>query len=464
MNKSIRSALLTMAIGSLIVGCSSGGATQAPTPTPTIATTPGATGTNGTAPTATPVATPTKSNVTLEVMASQDWIKPSEQELAKKFEAQTGIHLDFQIIPSAQYFNVLKTKLNSGQGVDLFLGQAGKSDMKLQYDAENNAVDLTNEAWAKTLDATVADQSTLNGKLYGVEVWDVVAANYWVIVYNKDIFAKYNLAVPKTFAEFESVCDTLKKNGITPVYEPVSDGWHHVLWFPEIGAQIEALEPGLNDKLNANQTTFSADSNTAKAMSQLGELYQKGYFGSNALSAKEADTSKQMASGKFGMTLSELSRGSQIEQAYPTVKASSFGYFPIPILDNQLQPVHPAGPTWMVYSKSQHTSEAKAWLAFMTQPDNLQWLIDNTPDFMTMPFSGVKPKWDANQTDFFSAYAAAKTLVMQDAVNYVNPQWMDIGKDITAMFTGKMKPADVMKSIDQRRAEQAKAAKDANWK
>jgi maltose-binding protein MalE len=60
------------------------------------------------------------SNVTLEVLASQDWIKSSEQVLAGKFEAQTGIHLDFQIIPSDQYFNVLTTKLQSGQGIDLF--------------------------------------------------------------------------------------------------------------------------------------------------------------------------------------------------------------------------------------------------------------------------------------------------------------------------------------------------------
>jgi hypothetical protein len=75
------------------------------------------------------------------------------------------------------------------------------------------------------------------------------------------IFAKYNLSVPKTFDDFEKVCATLKQNGITPVYEPVSDGWHHVLWFPEVGAQLEALEPGLNAKLNANQATFAGDAN-----------------------------------------------------------------------------------------------------------------------------------------------------------------------------------------------------------
>src|SRR5512133_1276273 len=64
--------------------------------------------------TAAPTAAPAKSNVTLTYIASQDWIMDAEQELAKKFEEQTGIHIDFQIVPSDQYFNVLKTKLNSG--------------------------------------------------------------------------------------------------------------------------------------------------------------------------------------------------------------------------------------------------------------------------------------------------------------------------------------------------------------
>ena len=306
---------MSIAIGALVVGCSSTAATPSPTAAPTQAA-----GNPTLAPTVPPpavTAAPTKENVTLEVMASQDWIKSSEQVLAGKFEAQTGIHLDFQIIPSDQYFNVLTTKLQSGQGVDLFLGQAGVSDMQLTYNAPVNAVDLSNEPWVSTLDPVVAAQSTVNKKLYGAEVWDVVGANYWVVSYNKALFAKYNLSVPKTFADFESVCATLLQNGITPIYEPVSDGWHQVLWFPSIGGQMEALEPGLYDKLNANQTTFAADANALTAVTQLNDLYQKGYFGKSALSAKEADTSKQMASGQYAMTLSEISRGTQISPHSP---------------------------------------------------------------------------------------------------------------------------------------------------
>lgn len=74
--------------------------------------------------------------MTLTYIASQGWIKDAEMELAKKFEAETGIKIDYQIVPSDQYFNVLKTRLNSGEGPDIFGGQSGKSEIQLNYNVE----------------------------------------------------------------------------------------------------------------------------------------------------------------------------------------------------------------------------------------------------------------------------------------------------------------------------------------
>jgi raffinose/stachyose/melibiose transport system substrate-binding protein len=124
--------------------------------------------------------------------------------------------------------------------------------------------------------------------------------------------------------------------------------------------------------------------------------------------------------------------------------------------------INPAGPTKFIYSGSQHIDEAKQYLDFLTQPDNLQYLIDNTPEIQTLPFPDVKGKLLPDQQAFLDAHTDRGT-VYQTAVNYVNPQWMDIGKDLTAMFTGDMQPDAVLASIDQRRADLAKAAKDSAW-
>ena len=92
-------------------------------------------------------------------MASQGWIMDAELELAKKFETETGIHVDYQISPADQYFNVLKTKLNAGEATDIFGGQAGKTDLKVQYDVENNAVDLSDQEWVAV--NTIVDENVV---------------------------------------------------------------------------------------------------------------------------------------------------------------------------------------------------------------------------------------------------------------------------------------------------------------
>ncbi|HAG68669.1 MAG TPA: carbohydrate ABC transporter substrate-binding protein, partial [Lachnospiraceae bacterium] len=54
-------------------------------------------------------------------------------------------------------------------------------------------------------------------------------------------------------------------------------------------------------------------------------------------------------------------------------------------------------------------------------------------------------------------------MVLQDVVLYFNEQWMDINADLAAMFIGDMTSEEVLKGIDERRAQLAQAAGDANW-
>ena len=154
---------VSMAVGALVVGCSSPGSTAAPTAAPSSAPSQAA---QASTPAAS--ASPAKQNFTLTVLESQGWVYPAEQTaLAQKFQDQTGIKIDYQIVPSANYFQVLATKLNSGQAPDIFGGQSGVSDLKVTYNVEKNAVDLSDQEWVKREDPNAVAQATLNGKVYG---------------------------------------------------------------------------------------------------------------------------------------------------------------------------------------------------------------------------------------------------------------------------------------------------------
>jgi len=393
-------------------------------------------------------------------MASQDWVQKAEQDVGAKFESETGIKVDYQIVPADQYPTLLKTKLNAGECTDLFGNQSGKFDIVSLLDIEKNGVDLSNEEWAKRFDPLAAEQLSVNGKLYGMTLADVSAV--WGICYNKNIFNDLGLKIPTTYNEFKDVCQKILNAGIIPIYECVSDGWHHVLWFPELGGRYEELNPGLADKLNSNETTFEQNETMLEALTQLNDLIDLGYFGKNYMSNTYADTEKNMASGEYAMTVYNQGLPQQIENAYPDVKADTFGFFVIPLVDNQILNVNPAGPSIFVYSGSKNIDAAKQYLAYIAKPENLQYILDNTPKFNSLPFSGLNDKYSDEIRNFYNAYPKHGT-VYQTQIKYLNPQWIEIGKDLSAMFTDAMQPIDVLKSIDKRRSDAAKAAKDPNW-
>ena len=118
-------------------------------------------------------------DVTITFMASQDWIQDAEMELGEKFTEQTGIKVDYQIVPSDQYESLLMTKINAGECTDIFGGQSSQFSIVTQFDVEKNAVDLSGESWAGNVDPAAAVELSAGGKLYGQPIQDVSAC--WAV-------------------------------------------------------------------------------------------------------------------------------------------------------------------------------------------------------------------------------------------------------------------------------------------
>ncbi|MDF2878920.1 MAG: hypothetical protein K0S30_2016 [Clostridia bacterium] len=446
--KKIFGAVLAGVMLTSMTACA-GGKEAAPTPTPPAAdTTKEASAANA------------KQDVTISYMAGQDWVYDAEMKLGEKFTEETGIKIDYQIIPSDQYTNLLLTKLNAGECADLFGAQSGSTDIQTQINVEKTALDLSGEAWASTVDPLVAKELSVNGKLYGQPTADT--SSVWGIAYNKKIFTDLSLEIPTNYDEFKAICEKIKAEGITPIYECVSDGWHHVLWYPEIGPVYEKAAPGLAEKLNMNTAKFAEDATMNKVLSQIKEMAELGYWGDNYMSNTYADAPKNIASGKYAMFVANQGFGAEVNAADPNFSADDIGYFVIPLADNQTLNVNPCGPSRFVYSGSKNAEAAKKYLEFLARPENLQYMIDNVPKYNTLPFQGVQDKYTETIKEFYNRYQE-QGAVYQVAIKYLNPQWMDIGKDLTAMLVGDMTPETILKNIDKKRAEQAVAAKDAAW-
>ncbi|CAM4487258.1 raffinose/stachyose/melibiose transport system substrate-binding protein [Paenibacillus endophyticus] len=408
---------------------------------------------------------PTKKNMTLTVMASQDQIMDAEVELAKTFEANTGIKIDYQIVPSDQFTSLIGAKLNSGEGPDVIVTQGGKLTLKSTLDPEKNLEDLSGEGWVSTLKKPFDEGVSYNGKVYGLPLWDLGGTSSWVLVYNKKIFSEQGLMPPKTYDELLDVSAKLSENGITPIYEAGSDGWHHQLPLLEMGPRVEELSGGLYDKLNANETLLADSPEMLKLVEQVSALVEKGYYGKEHFSNTYADAYNAMSSGKFAMIFDRSNFGNELlaNKSDSAYKAEDFGAVVMPFLDNQTLNVNPQGPSKFVYKNGKHVAEAKQFLAYLAEPSNMQTYLDQTSRFSELPFEGVTPKKNAVLEEIKAGSNGQEGAVLQSGVSYIDPQWMDIGKDLTAVFSGKLDPADLLKNIDKRRSQQATAQKDPAW-
>lgn len=409
---------------------------------------------------AAPAAEAAGEDITITFMASQDWVQDAELELGEKFTEQTGIKVDYQIVPSDQYENLLMTKLNSGECTDIFGGQSSQFSIVSQFDVEKNAVDLSGESWAGNVDPAAAAELSAGGKLYGQPIQDVSAV--WAVAYNRAMFDEYGLAIPTNYDEFCAVCDKLLAEGITPVYECVSDGWHHVCWTEKAIAATNA-DPSYPDALNNNTATLAGNAQLETMFTQLKDMCDRGYWGDNYMSNQYADAPAAIASGEYAMVLYNQGLGAEVNAVDPSFDVDNIGYFVSPLCDDQSLNVNYCGPSRFIFSGSKNVEAAKKYLEFMASTESLTYMTENVGKFNQLPYTNAPSAYSAVVQDFYDRYPD-KVAVFQASVKYYNPAWMDIGADMSAMFLGEMTPEEVLEDIDKLRADQAAAASDEGWK
>lgn len=401
-----------------------------------------------------------KGGVTLTFGSHQSGLPTSGivQDLAKDFEAETGIKIDFQISPDAQWRDLIKVKLDSGEAPDIIcvdtpIGLASSIQMA-KY-----SVELTDAEWVGRMEESARSAVSADGKVYGITF---PGAKMYYYLYNKDIFADLGLSVPTTYEEFKTVCQTIQDAGITPIYEATTNGWHQVLPLFETGGLWLNDDPEIYNKLNANEVPLESIPHLLTIIKQLDECAKAGYFGTDYLSNAWENGKEAMATGQCAMTIAELGFRGEIESDFPDFKASEkLGAFVMPWGNNTAIGVNPASNAYFINKDSKHTEEAKQFFAFLARPENLQKRLDGQPEINAVCWPEITSKYTEEDQKLMDSLEKAN--VVQTSVNYIDSQWMDVGKDLEAMYTRAMTPEDVLNTIVKRRNEQAQLQKDPGW-
>lgn len=389
--------------------------------------------------------------VTLTLAASQNWIVDVDRELAEAFEEETGIAIDFQLSPDDQYQTIVKSKLNTGEGPDIFMSYSGT---KLRdFNPAKNMVDLSDEEWVDQLEQWAIDGNSLDGKLYAQNTAGVDDTNG--ILYKKDVFERLNISIPTNYEEFKQVCDTLQENGITPIYEFVKDLWHTHYRMEGASALALQSDPDLYEKLNTNEIGFADVPEYVEALEQLQEMESAGYFGENHMSNIYDNSYAALENEEYGMIIIHGSYPNEMQQNIETVNPDDYGMFPSPLVDNQYVTLTAGGTTKCINANSDHVEEAKEYFDFLAREENLEKLYAEKTTYVSSSMKGIEASPTQAYTELTDMAAGEAQGAEASVLFYDGNKISELCQE---MFVGSLSPKQVLEEFDEYRRAMAKDA------
>lgn len=187
--------------------------------------------------------------------------------------------------------NIVKTKLATGDMADVFQYNSGSLFQAL--DPAKNIVPLTDQSYVGNLDESFKTSVTSNGQVYGVPFGQATGGG---ILYNKKVFEKLGLQVPKSWSEFMANNAKIKAAGIDPVIQTYGETWTSQLFLLADFANVTAAQPDWAEKYTANQAKY-VDEPAIKGFQRLEEVHKAGYMNKDFASAKNSQGLQKLVKG-----------------------------------------------------------------------------------------------------------------------------------------------------------------------
>jgi raffinose/stachyose/melibiose transport system substrate-binding protein len=148
--------------------------------------------------------------IVITVGASQNWITDADRAIAADFEKETGIKVDFHVNPDSQYYDIIRTKINTGEAPDVIMAHAGLTLLKLPQDM---LLDLQAEPWVRRLKDWARAGASVDGRLVALNTWSVGG---WGVVYDPALFRKLGVSAPRDYGGLLEVCAAIAATGMVP--------------------------------------------------------------------------------------------------------------------------------------------------------------------------------------------------------------------------------------------------------
>lgn len=203
------------------------------------------------------------------------------------------IKINFQAYEPSNYATILSTALAADKGPDLMMVRAYGAFQAVAGPGYLMPLDGKVDALKDFPKAAVkAETLKSDGHVYAVPF----ASQTMLVMYNKDLFKKFGLEVPKTWDDLISDAKTLKSNGVYPFANGTATAWQNETLTFALGSST--MGTGFYDDLEAGKTTFD-DPRFIAALKKLVDI--KPYLPDGFTGIDYPSSQQLFASGMAGM-------------------------------------------------------------------------------------------------------------------------------------------------------------------
>lgn len=317
------------------------------------------------------------------------WMSDREDaflELAKRYEAETGIKVKFDLYaPSETYSQKVKAAAQTNTLPDVF-GVLGESRDLASFIKSGFVADLSDSlskdgGWRDRLFEKALDVNQFKaGNPYGVTpgVYGIPLDMTTIqFVYNKDLFAKAGLdpeRAPRTWQEFMTAARALQEAGIPPLVGGFGEIW-----------MLDALSSNWAMNIMGEEKFFDTyrgkvkytDPDWVQVLSLFKEMVDEGAIVPGAVTMVNKTSEQTFANGRAAMAFN----GSWCVNVYKGMNPTlNYGAFLPPQVSSSrsIKIWGGAGSSFMVNARSPRKEQATAFVKWLAQADQQSFLSNAT--------------------------------------------------------------------------------------
>ncbi|MDQ0923884.1 raffinose/stachyose/melibiose transport system substrate-binding protein [Pseudarthrobacter sp. W1I19] len=288
--------------------------------------------------------------------------QPIPQTILDDFKNKTGITVKLDQQGGGDFAQILQSRVSAKADIDVLNVRAGAEFNK--YAKANTFEDLTGQAFLNNVDDIGLKPGEVDGKTFGYSQSSYVTG----VFYNKDMFEKLGIDVPKSWDELTTAAAKIKAAGTAPFVFTAADAWTNQYFYHNAVAIYAQEHPSFMEDLATGKAKWQDNNLFTRQVQRFQDLVKKDYFvpGANSLPGQEGQN--VFASGKAAMYLMGTWTLSSL-----TPQGFEMGMFPLPINEPGQPPAVASSLSDNMYSVtswSKKKDAAEKFLDFLTQKES----------------------------------------------------------------------------------------------